>query len=75
MDPIEITLSKKTPGVAELTGAWEDGGVYPGYTITQVKSDDGSVTLSLMPEMSEEAEPATPPPGPKKPSMKVQYEG
>lgn len=73
MDPIEITLPKKAPGVSELTGMWEDGGVYP-VTITQVSSDGNSVVLRVESEDTESDMGESMPAPPKKPSMKVPYE-
>lgn len=70
MDPITIKLPKTTPGVAELTGEWEDGGVY-SVEVTQVSSDDKSVTLQFSTETPEET-PAEAPQMPA-PKMKAPY--
>lgn len=70
MDPITIKLPKSTPGVSELVGMWEDGGVYP-VEITQVVSDDKTVTLQFTSEEVME-EPEAPPAMPA-PKMKAPY--
>jgi len=80
----EITLPKSTPGLADLISGWEDGGVYD-VTITQVRSDDKSVTLKVEPEdeeaedtgeeseMGMEGEPESPPEKMPKSNMSVKY--
>lgn len=51
----EITLDKSDPEVADMVDGWQDGGKYE-LKVTQITSDDTTITLSM-----DSAEPAEEP--------------